>query len=158
MNVIIVYATQHGCTEQCAEKIRSGLDGDVMLVNLKKQHEISVEDFDTVIIGGSIHAGNIQGRVKKFCNKTLDKLLKKRIGLFICCMEEGDKAEEQFNNGFPKLLIDHAIAKSILGGAFNFEKMNAVERFIIKKIAKTDQSVNKVSDEKIKQFIYDIKK
>ena len=74
----------------------------------------------------------------------------------MCCMEEGEKATNQFNEAFPDELIQHASATGIFGGEFNFEKMNFIERYIVKKIAKIDKSISKISEENINKFISQI--
>jgi menaquinone-dependent protoporphyrinogen oxidase len=58
--------------------------------------------FDTVIIGGSIHAGQMQGRVKTFCKKNMLDLLQKRVALFMVGMNEPE-FENEFNNAFPEV-------------------------------------------------------
>jgi menaquinone-dependent protoporphyrinogen oxidase len=153
MKTVIIYTTKHGCTENCATKLKDGLNGEIDLVNLKKISKINWENYNTIIIGGSIHAGKIQSKIKKFCQNHLKELLNKKLGLFLCCMEEGDTAEKQFNEAYPGELKDHATAIGIFGGEFNFERMNFIERAIIKKIAKVDHNVSKLSEENIKDFI-----
>ena len=54
--------------------------------------------------------------------------------------------------------MDHAAAKGLFGGAFNFERMNWVERTITKKIAKMDRSVSKINEDEISRFIADLKR
>jgi len=152
MKNMILYVTGHGCTEKYADFIAGYLDGDSEVKNLRKQKDVDLEAADTVIIGGSIHAGGIQKAVKKFCAKNMKTLLKKRLGLFICCMEEGESAKKQFDNAFPQELRDHAQAEGCFGGEFDFDKMNAAERFIVKKVAKVDNSVSKYSEEAAKKF------
>ncbi len=156
MKIGIFYATKHGCTEKCALKLKAGLSGEIESFNIKKYPKTQIDKYDIILIGGSIHAGRIQKSIQKFCKNHLDILLKKKIGLFICCMEKGEKAEEQFKNAFPQKLQDHAKAKGSFGGAFDFDKMNFVEKTIIKKVAKIDQSISKISEESIQKFIKEI--
>ena len=156
MNILIVFATKHGCSEKCVNKLKDKLTGEIDTVNLKNSSQINVSNYKTVIIGGSIHAGKIQKKVKKFCQNYLSILIDKRIGLFICCMEEGEKATNQFNEAFPDELIQHASATGIFGGEFNFEKINFIERYIVKKIAKIDKSISKISEKNINKFISQI--
>lgn len=153
MKTLIVYTTKHGCTEKCAIKLKSSLTGETELRNLKKSAKIDLNDFKVIIIGGSIHLGQIQKKIKQFCLNNLDLLKGKKIGLFLCCMEEGEKAANQFNEAFPEELIKHASATGIFGGEFNFEKMNFIERSVVKKIAKADKSVSKISEENIAKFV-----
>lgn len=152
MKTLIVYSTRHGCTEKCATKMQQHLNGETKLVNLKNSKVIHLDDYNTIIIGGSIHAGQIQKRVKKFCEQHLDTLKKKKVGLFICCMEEGETAQKELHDAFPDELIAHATATGIFGGEFNFEKMNFIERAIVKKVANVDKSVSKIDEESIARF------
>jgi len=153
MKTAIVYASKHGCTEKCAKKIQNALGDEVKLFNLKSTKKIESVKFDGIIIGGSIHAGHIQKKIRNFCQKNIDVLKTKKVGLFLCCMEVGDVAQKQFNNAFPKELIQHTSATGILGGEFNFENMNFFEKAIIKKVAKINKSVSKISEEKIETFV-----
>ena len=73
------------------------------------------------------------------------------MGLFICCMDK-DKALEQFNNAYPQPLRDHALAVGLFGGAFYFERMNFVEKAIIKKISGLEASVNNLNETSIGEF------
>jgi len=156
MKTLIAYSTRHGCTEKCAIKLQNSLTGETQLFNLKKSAKVDLNDFGTIIIGGSIHAGQIQKKVKQFCLKHIDLLKTKKIGLFICCMEEGEKATKQLEEAFPEELIKHASATGIFGGEFNFEKMNFIERAAIRKIAGVDKSVSKIFEQNIAQFAKEI--
>ncbi len=153
MKTLIVYMTKHGCTEKCAEKIKDGLDSSVDLMNLKKQKPENLKPYDRIIVGGSIHASQVQKKVSDFCENHKEELLGKKLGLYLCCMEEGEKAQQQFEEAFPQELIDHAAAAEILGGEFNFERMNIFEKAVVRKIANVGKSVSKISDEKIREFV-----
>ena len=72
-------------------------------------------------------------------------------------MEEGEKAQQQFQNAFPAELIQHATATGMFGGEFNFEKMNFIEKAIIKKISKIEKSVSKIDEQSIVEFAEKIK-
>ncbi|MFC1650126.1 flavodoxin domain-containing protein [Candidatus Latescibacterota bacterium] len=152
MKTLIIFASKHGCAEECAHKLKDKLSGETYIINIKDQSQIDLSNYGTVIIGGSIHAGKIQKNIIKFCRNNLSVLDSKKTGLYICCMEEGEKALKQFNDAFPAELIEHSTATGIFGGAFTFEKMNFIERYIIKKIAKIDKSVSKISEENITEF------
>jgi menaquinone-dependent protoporphyrinogen oxidase len=156
MKTAIVYATTHGCTETCAERLGSKLPGPVDRFNLKDKPEIDIAAADLVLIGGSIHAGRIQGSVRRFCSANLAGLLRKRVGLFLCCMEKGAKAQAQFDAAFPKELRDHASACGLFGGGFDFERMNFVQKAITKKVAKIDHTVMEIDDAAIGKFVKDV--
>jgi menaquinone-dependent protoporphyrinogen oxidase len=158
MKTLIIYTTSHGCTEKVAGILRDKIEGEVNLLNLKKDTIPLLTDFDRILIGGSIHAGQIQKRIKEFCRNNQDTLLERELGLFICCMEEGEKAREQLRNAFPDALQLHAKSTAILGGEFNFERMNIIEKMIIKKVAKVDHSVSTINQKSIDKFVGDLQK
>ena len=158
MSTLIAYATTHGCTEKAAQMLEKLLNDEVSLVNLKKRFRSDLSSFDTIIIGGSIHAGQIQGKVKRFYQKHLDTLKQKRLGLFLCCMEEGETAQKQFDEAFPAELRDHAAVTGLFGGAFDFDKMNFLYKSIVKKAAGISESVSKIKEDNIHQFAAELNK
>ncbi|MFP4023051.1 MAG: flavodoxin domain-containing protein [Thiohalospira sp.] len=156
METVIIYATKHGCTDKCAQSLANVLNNNAALINLDLSTDVNLNEFNTIIIGGSIHAGAMNRKIKRFIEKNIDLLNSKKTGLFICCMEEGEKAQVQFQNAFPETLRNNAIAHGYFGGEFNFDKMNFFEKAIIKKIAKTDQNVSKINYNSIKKFAHEI--
>jgi menaquinone-dependent protoporphyrinogen oxidase len=142
----------HGCTKQIVHELAEQLNGEVTIKNLKEDKNPDFEDYDRVIIGGSIHAGQIQRKIREYCETHLERLGRKQLGLFICCMYEGDQAFQQLENAFPEKLHQYAKSEAILGGEFNFEKMRFFEKLIVRKIAKVEQTVSKIDHEAIKNF------
>ncbi|OGS37682.1 MAG: hypothetical protein A2293_07520 [Elusimicrobia bacterium RIFOXYB2_FULL_49_7] len=155
--ILVVYASRHGATESCAKRIHAALGENAVLHNLADAVKVSIQEYDFVILGGSIHAGTIQKKVRQFLRQQFIAMMQKKVALFLCCMEEGDKAAEQFKKAFPEPLIKKAVAIGLLGGVFDFEKMNMFESFLVKKIAKVDKSVSKLSEENLQRFIEEIK-
>jgi len=158
MNTLIVYSTTHGTTEECAQLLAEQLQGDVTLNNLKKQSHPDLSPYTTVIVGGSIHAGQIQKRVKKFCESNTTTLKEKRLALFLCCMEEGETAQTQFDNAFPEELRRRAKTSGLFGGAFDFNKMNVIYKFITKKVAGVTESISKINGNNIAAFAAELNK
>lgn len=152
MKTAIIYSSTHGTTEKVAARLATLLGNEnTGLFNLRNESNIDISAFDTVIIGGSIHAGNIQMRIKKFCKSNLLALLDKKLGLFMCGMNEPEY-EKEFRNAFPDLLREHAIATCIPGGEFLFENMNFFQRAIVSKISGIKESVSRIDDSKIISF------
>jgi menaquinone-dependent protoporphyrinogen oxidase len=144
--------TQHGCTEKAAIELVRLLPGKTELFNLYKVPAPDLNQFDTVIIGGSNHFGRIQAGLQKVCNEHRGELIYKNLGLFICCMETGKNAEAEFENAFEEPLRRHAIAKGIFGGEFNLKKMTSFERMVIRHIASVRESTSRVDTEAIQRF------
>lgn len=144
MNTLIIYATKHGATKSCAEKLSEKLTGKTDLYDVKNGSISELSQYDKVIIGGSIYAGSIPKELKEFCMKNKDILQQKKLGLYICCMNEKE-AEKQLNSVFPEELLSCAISKESFGGEFKFKEMNFFEKLICKMVtkmlAKEDPSV-----------------
>lgn len=152
MKSIIIYESLHGSTEKCAKLLYKLIKTDIQIARLKDSDEIHLDEFETVIIGGSIHHGVIQLRVENFIKKNQEKLLGKRLGLYLCCMEEGETARMQFEKAYPSELRDKAVAKGLFGGEFNLGKMNFFEKRITRKLTGIKSSVSKIQEEEIRFF------
>ncbi len=152
MKTLIAFCTTHGCTEKTAHELEKYLGVETQLCNLKKDKIPNLGDFDRIVIGGSIHAGRIQKRVKAFCTQNLEILKKKELGLFICCMEEGETAQKELMNAFPEELHKVARASAYFGGEFNLNKMNFFEKLIVKKVAHVEESISKINHSEIVSF------
>ena len=166
MKTLILFTSKYGAAEKCANLLSEKLNGDVNIINLKETKDVTLSDYDKVIVGCSIYAGNIQSEVKDFCTTNLDLLLDKPFGLFMSCMT--DKREEiksYAEKSFSNELINHATVIDSLGAVFNFKKMNFFERQVIKMILnsknKTGEfnikvdgktNISTISDEKILKF------
>ncbi|SCY90797.1 flavodoxin domain-containing protein [Alkaliphilus peptidifermentans] len=152
MKTIIVYSTKYGTTEKCANSLSKKLSGEIDLVNLKSINDIDLSLYERVIIGGSIYLGRIQKEVTNFCSNNLEALKEKKLGLFICCMRDGNEMDIQLKAAFPQELVDKAIAIDAFGGEFIFDKMGFIDRFIVKKVSKTDKDTSNILETNIVDF------
>ncbi|MBS4211348.1 flavodoxin domain-containing protein [Neobacillus rhizophilus] len=135
MKTLIVYCSSHGTTEKAVSVLCVNIEGEVLAVDLKRDKILfDLDDYDGVIIGGSIHAGEIQRKIKQFIKQHHDELLEKVVGLFLCCIRDGDIAVEQFNHAFPQDLRKNSVAMGLFGGEFIVSKMNFFERQVVKKV------------------------
>ena len=156
MKIAIVYVSKYGTTEKVAASIAEKLteNNEVELFALNKNANPNVNDFEVVIIGTPIYAGQAAKKIKAFCQTNETVLLQKKTGLFICGMEvDKDKIDSELKNAYSEVLQKSAVATAFLGGAFLFERMNFFERLIIKKIAKTTTSVQRIEEEAINKFV-----
>jgi len=158
MKIAIIYTTKHGCADKCAHTLANEIETNTAIINLELSTNINLSAFDTIIIGGSIHAGMINKKVKKFVDKYQDELANKKLGLFLCCLFEGEKALQQFHDAYPEKLRNKAIAHGLFGGELDFEKMNFVEKAIVKKVAKVESSTSRINYSNIKDFAEKIMK
>lgn len=158
MKTAIIYVSKHGTTESTALKIQKGLgEKTTQLFNLKNINKIDLLEFDQIIIGGSIHAGMIQNRIKDFYSKNMTTLLEKPLGLFISCFYEGETAQSQLEKSYPEVLRKHAKSCKVMGGEMLVEKMNFFEKLIVKKVAGISKTVSRINHENILIFINEMK-
>lgn len=152
MKTAIVYISKHGTTEKIAGKIAGKINvPDENIFNLRENRNPDIQHFERVIIGGSIHAGMIQKRVKDFCEKNLNILLTKETGLFMCGMQK-PQMEEEYKNAFPQSLREHSKAYLLAGGEFIFEKMNFLEKAIVRKVSNISETTSEINQPGIEVF------
>jgi len=152
MKTLIAYGTKRGFTKKCAELLAEKLNGNIEIFDIKKSKNIDVENYKNIIIGGSVYMGKIRKEVPEFCNRNMDKLMNKNIGLFICGLAEGEVAKDELEACFPEKLSSHALTIDIFGGEYNFDKMNFIEKTIIKKVANTSENQEVLHIDKIEKF------
>ena len=157
MAYLIIYMSRHGTTAKVAAEIKEKLGAEkITLVDLEKDQVPSLDEFHSIIIGGSVHAGTIQQELMTFCIRNKTELLKKRLGLFMCFMNN-DLGELEFDDSFPIDLRRHAVAKGLVGGEFLIEKMTELERDSVKKVKGIEDSVYRIDKKAVGKFIEDIK-
>lgn len=151
MSTLIVYASKYGFTKTCAEILAKKLGENVDIYDLNSNLP-DLMKYDKVIVGGSIYAGKIRKPVMRFCTDNLNTLKGKKLGLFICGMAKEDDAQKQLESSFPQELLAVCAAKGFFGGECNYEKMNFLEKFIMKKITGSKQSQSKIAEDNITRF------
>ncbi len=89
----IIYSSFAGKTRKVANYIAGKLNADIF--DLKVQSNIDLSGFSRVIIGTGVHAGRPYSRVTKFIEDNRSELNDKEVVLFISCMYNGERAENQ---------------------------------------------------------------
>jgi menaquinone-dependent protoporphyrinogen oxidase len=152
MKTIIIYTSSNSCTEKAVKELSQKLSGEVQTIDLKHHHSPSLDKFDRIIIGGSIHSGKIQQRINYFCLTHMHLLRTKEIGLFICCSHEPEAAHEEINNAFPEELHQIAKTEAIFSGKVNLDEMSFAKRILVKKVALVRERASNLDPEIIDRF------
>ena len=139
MKTLIMYCSNHGFVEKCAGLLNEKMEEKGTLLNLKSKNKVNLDAFDTVIIGGSIHAGKMQKQLKQFLTDNESLLLNKQIGLFICCSDQ-EKALNYLDTEIPQNIVNKAFIKVHLGHAYYMEKLNFMFKAILKKVGNIEKS------------------
>jgi len=151
MKTLILFATKHGAAEEIAKKIAGHID-NAETFNLKNENLPKISDYDQIIIGSSIYAGNFRKEAKAFLTQNTDELSKKKLALFASGMGEPDN-DEAFKSNVPEAILQASTVSSILGGIYDPKKFNFFERLIMKIVTKQSGYFSNITDEKIKKFI-----
>jgi len=132
MSILIAYGGKYGTSRKCAELLAELLP-DASVIDLKKIKRPDLSMFDAVIVGGSVRYGLLNRSVKNFVLRNVQTLRKKVTAYYICCGFISN-AEQYFGTNFPKLALEHAIARECLGGQFTPEIMSKFDKFILKAV------------------------
>ena len=152
MKTAIIFASKHGTSSKVAHQLAALLGKDkTEIFNLKESVHLDLSNFESIILGGSIHAGGIQKSVRNFCTLHTVDLVQKPLGLFICCMDE-QRAMSEFETAYPELLRNHAKSRKVMGGEFLFDRLNFIEKFLVKKISGITSTVSKIDEDKVREM------
>ena len=148
MKNLIVYATKHGTVKKCAEMLKAKLNGETVLANINEEVP-DLDNFDNVILGGSIYIGKIQKKLSKFAEDNLDRLLKKKIAVFIC---SGEDKPEYITESFPGKSVNHAVSKQLFGGEIILGNLNFFTRLLVKKVKKIEKDYSRINESNINEL------
>lgn len=152
MKTIIIYTSSNGCTERAVRELSQKLSGEVDTIDLIHHHSPPLDEYDRIIIGGSIHSEKIQQRINYFCLTHMHVFRTKEIGLFICCSHEPEIARGAIENAFPEELHQMAKTEAIFSGKINLDEMNIMKRILVKRVALVREHVSNLDSEIIDRF------
>ncbi len=144
MKAIVVYSSKTGFVEKYAKWI-----ADELSVKAVRTNDVKVEDlkdYDTIVFGGGLYAGGINGI--KLINKNLHKLKGKNIVLFATGASSGKKEEidEVWDKNFTKE-DQKNIAFFYLRGGFNYDKLNMKDRMLMMMMKKMLQKKKDLTED-----------
>lgn len=158
--IAILYATKYGSTERIAGMIRDGLVArgtpgrDVVLERIDRP--ASLPDAATVVVGAPIYGGTIPRAARGFIEAHVDELLERRVALFLSCLYEGSRAEQQLADNFPARLVAHAFGRYYPGSRLVLSDLRFFDRLIMKKVGGIERDVDTVKSEEIGRIVDDL--
>ena len=152
MKYLIVYMSHHGTTQKVVNELKIKLgENETTTVNLDVDTVPALSKFECIIIGGSIHMGQIQKQIQRFCMDHQHELITHRLGLFLCFMNK-EHGKEEFENAYPVELRKYSSADGLFGGELLFEKMNFMEKVVTRKVSGVSESVSAIDEKAIGSF------
>lgn len=150
---LIVYMSHHGTTRKVAKQIQKELGiENAALVDLETENNVNLNNYTTILIGGSIYMGSLQKKIKQFLENNKELLLSKKVGLFMCFMNRKSSIEE-FDKAFPDYLRNRAIAKGLFGGELILKELNFLEKMIVRYVSGVREDVSDLDQHAIGEFI-----
>ncbi|MFW5841719.1 MAG: flavodoxin domain-containing protein [Bacillota bacterium] len=137
MAKLLIYVSKTGVTESVANDILKGTDESVDVFNLYESAPKSLDAYDTVIMGAPTYMGRAHKTMRKWVKTHRDTLKEKILYFYIVGADHETDVDAVLKASYPEDLIDCATRKSHCGGAFRFDRMSFLSRFIIKKVAKS---------------------
>ncbi len=109
--ILMAFETWSGATRGVAEEIARVLSNDGADVKVVRARDVErIEDYDAVIIGASVHAGQIPRPLKRLVKQNADALAKKPLAYFVVCftMNEDTPENRETARGYLKPLEEAA--------------------------------------------------
>jgi menaquinone-dependent protoporphyrinogen oxidase len=149
VKVLIAYRSRYGATESCARALAAKISGGAALHDLRAAGRPSLTEFDVVLIGGSIYGGKIQREIEPFCDRERERLLSRRVGLFICCFYQGERGMAELADAFPPWLSAHAFARELLGGELSLQKLSLPDRLLVRSLIHPARDIQAIQQDAI---------
>jgi menaquinone-dependent protoporphyrinogen oxidase len=138
-NVLIGFASKYGATSEIASKIAEVLKAngfEVVLTDLNNY--VYQENFDAVVVGSAVYAGNWRSEAVKFLQDNAGNLSKTKVWIFSSGPTGEGNAVEQMKGWLYPETIKPTIEKinpvetKLFHGELDVQKLNFFEKLIIK--------------------------
>lgn len=149
MNTIAVYQTKRGSVEKSLDYLKTKVELEIK--NIQNSNEVNLDKYNVIIIANSIHAGRMSKEIVDYIKSNIEIISNKSSYLLINCGDRNnmmDALKINIGNDYIKKF------KGIFHGgyAYNLEKMNLFTKFIIKKIAKINESKEFINKEDLERL------
>jgi menaquinone-dependent protoporphyrinogen oxidase len=148
--VLVAYSTWAGATHQVADEIQKELSkNDLQVSVIPAKNVRSISEYQAVILGTSIHAGQMTGDFKRFLNRFHKELAKKNSSFFVVCLnmiDDNEKNKAETLGWLDKSLSKFPEIKPVSLGLFagaavtdseEFNKLNILVRKMIESMKKS---------------------
>jgi len=130
--VLIMYFSKYGTTKKYAQWIAEELNGDIF--DIKNVNQDILVNYDTIILGSALYAGNIEGL--NIIINNYEKIKGKKIAMYTCGVADYSKAEninaikERISNILPENIMTH-IKIFYLRGGINYKKLSLLHKIMM---------------------------
>jgi len=144
MRAIVVYASKTGFVEKYAKWLAEEISAKA--VRSEDSRIEDLEEFDTIIFGGGLYAGGINGI--KLVKKALERFDDKRIAMFITGASPGreEEIDEVWDRNFTKE-EQSRMGMFYLRGGFDYEKLGIKDRMLMTLLKKKLESKKELTED-----------
>ncbi|EMA56149.1 flavodoxin domain-containing protein [Halococcus thailandensis] len=146
VSMLVCYGTGEGQTAKVADRIVDVLaerDHDTTAMNVADvPPDFAIEEFDTVLVGASIHVGKQQSAVREFVDDNHDALASRPTAFFQLSISSAGPDEERraeaagYADEFLETIDWQPDHIGLFGGALRYSKYGFLKRLLMKRIAK----------------------
>lgn len=128
----VIYISNYGATKKYAMHIAAQTGAD--LFELRKKFVFDFSQYDTIIFGGGLYAGKLNGSA--FLEKNADMLADKNLVLFTCGLGDPTVAAsaqdvaKSINKALPKLL-QNRVHSFQLRGSINYKELSLIHKIMM---------------------------
>nr|WP_240148913.1 flavodoxin domain-containing protein [Halorubellus sp. JP-L1] len=141
---MVLYGTGEGQTQKIAERIAATIGErghETNALNVADRPDAStLDEYDAVIVGASIHVGKHQDEVRNFVAANRDALAEMPNAFFQVSLSSADEEKREEAAGYVESFVTetgwHPDRIGQFGGALRFSEYGFLKRLMMKRIAK----------------------
>ncbi|MFC5277169.1 flavodoxin domain-containing protein [Halorubrum rubrum] len=141
---LILYGTEEGQTAKVAERVAAKLSGrghEASALDVRDRPDsFTVDMYDAVIVGASIHVGKHQEAIRDFVSENRDALAEMPTAFFQVSLSSASEEKRDEAAGYVESFITetgwHPDRIGQFGGALRFSEYGFLKRLMMKQIAK----------------------
>ena len=139
--IVIAYGTTEGQTARIADHIADAVRNrgvEAEALDLKRSKDVSLDGYDAVIVGGSIHMGKHQKDVADFVQRNravLERLPSAFFSVSLAAHGDLENAEAYVEN-FKQQTGWRPTKVGLFGGALLYRKYGFLKRYMMKRIVR----------------------
>lgn len=141
MKVLVAYAGKTGTTKKCVDYIKMISTEEVDLYDAKEGAQIEINNYDVIIMGGSVRIGVMDNSIRNFAR--LNDFSEKKVGLFVVC-GVSENSDKYLRTNFPNITPHN---EACFGGEFQLGKFKGMEKMVIKRAIKDSRKKAKALPE-----------
>jgi menaquinone-dependent protoporphyrinogen oxidase len=143
-SVLVLYGTGEGQTAKIAERIAATISErghETSAIDVRDRPDsFTLEEYDAVVVGASIHVGKHQEEVRDFVTENRDALSGMPTAFFQVSLSSANEEKREEAAGYVESFITetqwHPDRIGQFGGALRFSEYGFLKRLMMKQIAK----------------------